>query len=126
LTTQLLTTQAAFAQNSKLSGIVKDSLSASPIPYASIGLLDADNKIVDGMIADTAGHFSFSHLKNGKYSLTIKFIGYNQKEVAVEINGQKIIDLGTILISGADISLEQFTVTASAAVQKHSSDRQTY
>ncbi|TJY67854.1 TonB-dependent receptor [Sphingobacterium alkalisoli] len=122
----LLTIQATFAQNSKLLGIIKDSLSTMPIPYASIGLLDASNRVVDGMIADTAGNFSFSNLKNGKYSLTIKFIGYNQKKTAVEIKEQKIIDLGTILISSADNSLEQVTVTANVAGQKHSSDRQTY
>lgn len=78
------------------------------------------------MIADTAGNFSFSHLKNGKYSLTVKSIGYNQKKIAVEIKGQKTLDLGTILIFNTGISLEQFTVTASAAGQKHTSDRQTY
>src|SRR5690606_7020087 len=118
--------QTTYAQHSKLFGSVKDSLSATPIPYASIGLLDAGNKVVDGMITDTAGNFSFSDLKDGKYSLTIKFIGYNQKETTVEVKGQKRIDLGSIFISGAHTSLEQVTVTAEAAGQKHTSDRQTY
>ncbi|MGO1243077.1 MAG: TonB-dependent receptor [Sphingobacterium sp.] len=122
----LLVLQAAYAQKSKLSGIVKDSLSATPIPYVSIGLLDANNKVVDGMITDNSGNFNFFNLNNGKYSLTVKFIGYKQTRVAVEIKGEKKIDLGAILISSADNSLEQVTVTASAAGQKHSSDRQTY
>lgn len=122
----LLTLQTAQAQNSKLSGIVKDSLSKTAIAYASIGLMDANDKIVDGMMTDTAGSFCFSNLKNGKYSLTIKFIGYDQKEARVEIKGQKTVDLGAILISCADNSLEQITVTANGPEQKHSSDRQIY
>ena len=122
----LLTIQIAFAQKSKLSGIVLDSLSTTPVAYASIGLLDASNKVVDGMITDTSGSFIFSNLNKGKYNLTIKFIGYNQRNVLVEIEDEQIIDLGSILISGAENSLERVTVTASAAGQKHSGDRQTY
>ncbi|MGO3654124.1 MAG: TonB-dependent receptor [Sphingobacterium sp.] len=122
----LLVLQAAWAQNSKLSGVVKDSLSREAIAYASIGVLDASNKVVDGVITDSSGNFNFSNLHNGKYSLTVKFIGYNQKKLVVEIRNQKVIDLGNILISLADNNLEQVTVTASAARQKHSSDRQTY
>ncbi|TJZ53338.1 TonB-dependent receptor [Sphingobacterium olei] len=122
----LITIQTAFAQNSKLSGIVKDSLSTVPIPFASIGLLDANNRVVDGVVADTAGSFSLSNLKNGKYSLTVKFIGYNQKKTTIEIRGQKSLDLGTILISAADNRLEQVTVTTSGTGQRHTSDRQSY
>ncbi|MBE8723020.1 TonB-dependent receptor [Sphingobacterium sp. Ka21] len=122
----LVTIQTVLGQNSTLSGIVKDSLSTVPIPYASIGLLDANNRVVDGVVADTAGSFSLSNLKNGKYNLTVKFIGYNQKKTTVEIRGQKSLDLGTILISAADNRLEQVMVTASGTGQRHTSDRQSY
>jgi len=122
----IFTVEFATAQHSRVSGIVKDSLSTTTIPYASIGLLDDNNQVIDGMITDTAGHFSFSGLKNGKYSLTVKFIGYGQKKTIFEIEGQKSIDLGTIFISSANNSLEQVMVKAVIAGQKHGSDRQTY
>src|SRR5690606_20835134 len=122
----LLPLQVALAQNSELSGIVKDSLSTTAIAYASVGLLDANNKVVDGMITDSSGNFNFSNLQSGKYNLTVKFIGYNQKRLAIEIRNQKTINLGNILISLANNNLEQVTVTAGMAGQKHSSDRQTY
>ena len=122
----LLTIQTAIAQNLKLSGVVVDSLSNAPVAYASVALLDINNAVVDGMITDTSGGFSFSNLKEGKYNLTIKFIGYNQRKIFVEIQNQKTVDLGTILISSAENNLERVTVTANAAAQKHSSDRQTY
>ncbi|SFT15548.1 TonB-dependent receptor [Sphingobacterium wenxiniae] len=122
----LLPLQVVLAQNSELSGIVKDSLSTTAIAYASVGLLDANNKVVDGMITDSSGNFNFSNLQSGKYNLTVKFIGYNQKRLAIEIRNQKTINLGNILISLANNNLEQVTVTAGMAGQKHSSDRQTY
>lgn len=122
----LFALQTAYAQSSKLSGIVKDSISITAIAYASVSLLDANNKIVDGMMTDSLGNFNFSNLQKGKYSVIVKFIGYNQKETTVEIKDQKIIDIGSVLISSANNSLEQIRVTASAAAQKHSSDRQTY
>ncbi|MBD1425785.1 TonB-dependent receptor [Sphingobacterium arenae] len=120
------TLHMAYAQSSKLSGIVKDSISTTAIAYASVGLLDTNNKVVDGMMTDSLGNFSFSNLQKGRYSLIVKFIGYNQKKTTVEIKGQKIIDVGSILISSASNSLEQVSVTANASGQKHGSDRQSY
>ncbi|MGX1753347.1 TonB-dependent receptor [Sphingobacterium sp. NPDC055346] len=122
----IFSVQFSIAQTSKISGTVKDSLSSAPIAYASIGLLDINKKVIDGMITDTTGRFQFTDLKNGPYILQIKFIGYRQKNSPIEIKGQKSIDLGNILISSAQQSLEQVTVTANIAAQKHSSDRQTY
>src|SRR5690606_8890480 len=107
----LFALQTAYAQSSKLSGIVKDSISTTAIAYASVSLLDANNKIVDGMMTDSLGNFNFSNLQKGKYSVIVKFIGYNQKETTVEIKDQKIIDIGSVLISSANNSLEQIRVT---------------
>lgn len=122
----LLALQTAYAQSSKLSGIVKDAISTKAIAYASVALLDANNKVVDGMMTDSLGNFNFSNIGMGKYSLIVKFIGYNQKETTVEVRNQQLIDLGNVLISPANNSIDQVSVTASIAGQKHSSDRQTY
>ena len=121
-----LTIQSVIAQKANLTGTVKDSLTNSVISYASIGILDNSNNVVDGMITDDSGKFSFHNLGSGKYFLSIKFIGYNQKLVPIEIQNQKSLDLGTILISPSKNVLEQVTVTGNIASQQHSSDRQTY
>ena len=121
-----LTIQSVIAQKANLTGTVKDSLTNSVISYASIGILDNSNNVVDGMITDESGKFSFNKLVSGKYFLSIKFIGYNQKLVPIEIQNQKSLDLGTILISPSKNVLEQVTVTGNIASQQHSSDRQTY
>ncbi|WP_270087384.1 TonB-dependent receptor [Sphingobacterium sp. SYP-B4668] len=122
----LWTVQFARAQNSKILGVVMDATSSSPIPYASIGLLDTNNTIVVGMMTDGRGSFVFNNLTHGQYTLTIKFIGYHQKKMRVDINGQKPIDLGAIFIANVIDTLEQATVTAVVGGQRHSSDRQSY
>ena len=122
----LITFQLGFSQNSKINGSIKDSISNSPIPYASVGLLDANNQVIDGMVTDTLGNFNFGRLKNGKYTLTIKFIGYNQKKKVFAIVEGKDYSLGTILLSNGGNQLEEVTVTGNISAQKHTSDRQTY
>ncbi|WFB62021.1 outer membrane beta-barrel family protein [Sphingobacterium sp. WM] len=118
--------QISNAQHSKISGSIRDSLSSSPISYASIGLLDSKNKIIDGMITDSTGLFEFSNLKNGSYQLQVKFIGYYQKQIGFEIKGEKTLDLGSIYISSSSTNLEVVTVRGNIAGQSHSNDRQTY
>lgn len=118
--------QIAFAQNSKISGIVKDSLSGTPIVYASVGLFDTNNNVVDGMMTDSLGYFQFSTLQKGTYNLIIKSIGYKQKQLEVEFSLEKSINLGNILVSYSSNSLQQVIVKASRPEQSHSSDRQTY
>lgn len=122
----LLLAYIASAQQAKLSGTVRDSLSKTPIPYASIVLLDSENQVTDGMITDSTGHFAFGKIKKGKYKLTVKVIGYNQIHTPIDITGQKVVDIGTIQLSFATKQLDEIAVTANNASQKHSSDRQSY
>ena len=42
--------QIANAQDSKVSGIVKDSASTKPVAYASVGLLDANKAVASPYI----------------------------------------------------------------------------
>lgn len=78
------------------------------------------------MMSDSSGSFRFLNVPNGSYTLTIKFIGYNQKQLTLEVSGPRTIELGNVLISHNNNSLQQVTVTAGRSEQKHSSDRQTF
>lgn len=118
--------QIAYAQSSKLTGVVKDSIHNIAVAYASVNLMDSNDKVVNGMTTDSFGVFNFSALHNGKYRLLVKFIGYNKKEITVEIKDHTVTDIGSVLISSATNSVEKVRITASQSGQKHSSDRQTY
>lgn len=122
----LLITHVSQAQQTKLSGLVMDSLSRTAISYASIGLLNNDKQVIDGMMTDSTGAFTFTNLKKGKYNLTVKVIGYHQINSTIDITDQKAIDIGTINLSIISKNLDEVTVTATNTLQKHGSDKQSY
>lgn len=118
--------QSANAQNSKLSAVVADSLSGSPLPFVSVSLFDTKNEVVDGMMTDSVGFFQFSRLHGGTYFLVLKSIGYPQRRVEVSVPDQNSLSLGTLYIAGNSQSLLQVTVNAARPNQMHQGDRQTY
>ncbi|MES2761130.1 MAG: TonB-dependent receptor [Bacteroidota bacterium] len=66
-----------FSQN-KISGSIKDSVSAG-IPFASIAVLNsADSSIVKGSISDEFGAYKIENLKPGSYVLKFYAVGYTE------------------------------------------------
>jgi len=114
------------AQKAILSGTVRDSVTRSPISFASIAILDAPDHVIDGVVADSLGSFRFSNLKKGKYTITIRFIGYTSKYIVVDFDGRSQIDLSEILLSTIGNRLEVVSIIGQAVTQQHTSDRQRY
>lgn len=119
-------THLSFAQQIKLSGTVKDSLSQQPIPYASIALVDARNTIVDGTITGATGQFNLAAPQKGNYQLTVKVIGYHQKAVPLALADQKVRNLGDILLASSVQGIQEVAITGTPSAQKHSYDKQSY
>ncbi len=75
----LFISQYASAQSSLKSvakGKVVDSVTASPLGYASIRIYSSDNKkLVNGNLATDSGYFAID-LDNGSYYTEIEFMGY--------------------------------------------------
>lgn len=52
-----------------ISGELIDTTSGAPIEFATIVLLDAMDREVDGVISDEDGRFKMENVKTGKYSI---------------------------------------------------------
>jgi hypothetical protein len=66
--------------SAKISGSVVDSATSKAIEFVSIALYDkANNKAVDGTVADEKGKFTLTKLAAGDYKVLISFIGYATK-----------------------------------------------
>ena len=81
-----------FAQLVTVSGTVQDAHTKEPIGFASVYLTVAKN----GMITDSAGHFTitFDHASND--SLVVTFVGYQHNKTAVttiDLKKPLIIDM---------------------------------
>lgn len=88
-----LLTSSLFAQQTSLTGTIRDAESGEVIDYASVMLTQQPgNQYVAGVQSDESGQFSFNNLKPGTYSVRITFIGYHdysQGDIQVE-TGQSL------------------------------------
>ena len=66
-----------FAQETSISGTIKDKTDGSGVGYASVLLTQGSAKsYVAGVQSDNTGKFNFRALESGTYNIQITFIGY--------------------------------------------------
>ena len=99
-----------------LQGIVVDSVTSEPIPYASVSVLNMrSNEVVTGGITDQTGSFNIREIPMGRYQLVIEFIGYEKVDIG-PINlfpgdgGGVEQDIGKIAMELAAVQMEEVDV----------------
>lgn len=113
-----LTANAQQPENAKsktkIIGLVRDSLLATPIEYATVTLMpNGDKKGMNGATTDKEGRFVISDAGEGNYRVLIESIGYKPYTIDNIIINKKraIIDLKVIALSKKTTTLESVTVT---------------
>ena len=96
----------------KISGKVLNFESKIPIEYANVIVYNLpDSSQVTGGITNKEGIFVLDGIKNGKYYVSVQFIGYEKKIIEnVLITSSNTVDLGNIFISVTAINLENVVV----------------
>lgn len=98
-----------------ITGIVKDSLTQTPIEYATITLFTiGNNKALNGSTTDSLGQFSLRDIQPGTYHISIEFIGYKAYTIN-EVNIGKnnaTIDLHTVSLFKNEGTLKGVVVTS--------------
>ncbi len=77
----LIVTSVLQGQTGKLIGKVLDENGLS-MPGATLSL---NTQPISGTISDNSGKFQFAGLKEGKYILSVSYLGYNTLEAEVNI-----------------------------------------
>ncbi|MEP6727655.1 MAG: outer membrane beta-barrel family protein [Bacteroidota bacterium] len=96
-----------------ISGNVKDSVSGSPLEYATITLTDKlTRKVLNGSTTNNKGQFSIDKVAPGNFIITIESIGYKAMSITVTINKNENNDLKNILLLKDSKVLSTVTVTA--------------
>ncbi|MFQ6612840.1 MAG: TonB-dependent receptor domain-containing protein [Fidelibacterota bacterium] len=98
-----------------LKGVVIDSVSNQPIPYASVALINMRSKaIVTGGITNENGEFNITEIPLGRYRVSIEFIGYKKVmkgPVFLMPRGAGVEqDLGTIRLQQTALEMETVEV----------------
>jgi len=104
----------SFAQIATITGTVVSSENNQPLASATVTLRKAsDSTTVTGAIAKS-GRFSIDAKQEGKFYLEVKFVGYETKNIDVNINSStsKNINLGEIKLKPTTVKQKEVTVEA--------------
>ena len=101
------------AVNVLIKGQVVDSLTNEAVSYATVRLAEkSDSTLLKAVAADGNGKFQFSMNKAGEYVLSIDYMGKNSINQDIVIDGQKVLDLGNILMADNAQLLSEVVVSA--------------
>lgn len=109
-------TSVTFAQKATLTGTVTDEETGETLPGANV-LVTAPG-IQTGAASNSSGRFTVSNLPAGTYSVTVSYIGYEQRvftDVTLAAGESKTLDV-TLLLTGIEIN--PIAVTASRRPEK--------
>ncbi len=100
----------SFTQKISISGLIKDSTSAS-IPFASVLVLNAKDSVMKYFaLSDNAGKFVIDDVERGDYVLQINTLGFRPYLKSIVVNENLII--GTIVLESMAEQLEGVVVKA--------------
>src|SRR5476651_1694661 len=99
--TFLLISTVLFAQNTSISGTVTDKTTNQPLEYTNVTLYNsADSTLVNGMVTNNVGAFTFNSLKPGNYYIKARFIGYVPRTISnINLIRGQALNVGAIAIN---------------------------
>lgn len=118
---------AASAQSTIVKGQIIDVLEQKPLPYATISIASEDipDKSIKKLASDEKGNFSTT-LNEGQYILSFQFVGMDEENRSIKVNGEKNIDLGSIEMQESSTELDELSVVAQRPLVKVEIDKLTY
>jgi outer membrane receptor protein involved in Fe transport len=113
----------ALSQTTTVSGILKDSTTNNPLPFATISLFkNKATQPVKATFTDETGKFSIP-TDTGSFTILCTFIGYADKRIPVTIRNNESKDLQTIFLASTTKSLGAVTVTARKPLIEQTDDK---
>jgi len=85
----LILTTPIVSQNCKISGIVIDTKTSSPLPGANALLLGTSL----GAAANLDGKFLITSIPPGEYTLRIRYIGYSSKDIKIRLKSNQKLQI---------------------------------
>ncbi|NWJ51066.1 MAG: TonB-dependent receptor [Bacteroidetes bacterium] len=121
--------QTANRATGKISGRIVDAQTGDPIQYTTIRLFTQDqNKLVNGVIADSKGLFKLTNVPDGKYKVVFDFLGYQKIEkLNVVLNkNNRSVAFDDIKLASSQTTLQGVTITAKKQLIENKIDKMVY
>ncbi|OZI09443.1 TonB-dependent receptor [Siphonobacter sp. BAB-5385] len=112
----------------QLTGMLVDSLTSQPVPFASVALLSESGTLITGQTTSESGQFSFTKLITGSYGLKITYVGYQSRSLSgIRItDSQPLQNLGTIRLKALSRQLNEVRISTRKALIEEKADRLVY
>ncbi|UII22772.1 TonB-dependent receptor [Fulvivirga ligni] len=114
VTLLVMTSFAALAQTGTISGKVLDADNGEALIGANV-VVKGTTK---GSTTDLEGNFKIGNVNAGTNTVVLTFIGYQTKEVSVEVSSGQDANVGSIRLATDAIGLDEVQVIASIAVDR--------
>ena len=109
----LLSSYMVSAQNRSIQGVIRDSIAKRALNAATVSLVNAnDSSLVGFARTNETGNFVFKNIAPGAYLISVSYVGYQPKWIAVtSTNVGNTIDMGILYLNDVN-NLSTVTVTA--------------
>ena len=123
----LLSTIGAAAQG-VIKGKAIDKITEEPLSFVNVKVTpQGSEKIVGGGMSDIDGQFSINIPENGKYTLTLTYVGYKDLTRQVEISKEhSTASFSRLYMSEDAHTLKEVTVTGQRSTMKLEVDRKIF
>jgi outer membrane receptor protein involved in Fe transport len=111
----------------RITGTVTEAATGKPVSYATVSILDASGKAINGGVAGDDGKFVLPGIPAGTYTVQITFLGFKDETrpgVVVEPGGT--VALGSITLGASAQALKEVVVTGRKQLIEERVDRTIY
>jgi len=127
LVLSMLFSLTSFGQVSyQVEGRAIDSISLSPIPYATVAIADKNSgTIINASVTDEAGKFSLQ-VQSTDIRIDVSFIGFEKKSTSPIQLKDNTVQVGDIKLARSEQSLGQVTIQAERSTTEFKLDRRVF
>ena len=110
-----------------ITGKVLDNTTRQALDFVNVSVAkQGDAAPITGTVTDEEGVFALTNISNGKYTLTISFMGYTTLTKAVKVKGNQNIDLGRLFLKEDTRTLEEVEVVGQGSTMRFELDRKVF
>ncbi len=114
------------AWSADIVGKVLDAATRQPLDFVNVSLTKpGDETPVNGVVTDAEGVFALLNIKDGKYMVTVSFMGYITQHKTVDVKGQSV-DLGKIFLKEDTQNLQEVEVVGQGSSMHFELDKKVF
>lgn len=123
----LLLSLSCALQAADITGKVLDNTTRQALDFVNVSVAkQGDATPITGTVTDEEGVFALTNIKNGKYTLTVSFMGYTPLTKAVEIKANQNVDLGRLFLKEDTQNLEEVEVVGQGSTMRFELDKKIF